>query len=122
MQKRYRLRATMMELQASAGPHWRLADWRKEVLQVDAAGYREQTGMSEGLSAAEGHTAGKLHYWQPGTALPAIGDNVEHRSSLPKRAVQRMIHPHLVRWMDSFRESWSAMQPQLLTAEIQSRL
>ncbi len=122
MEKRHRLRAAMMELQASAGQHWRLADWRKEILQLDGSGYREQTGASEGLSAARGHTAGKLHYWQPGTALPQIGANVEHRSSLPKRAVQRMIHPHLVRWMDSFRESWSPGQPQLLTAEIQSRL
>jgi hypothetical protein len=122
MKKRYRLRATMMELKASAGPHWRLADWRKEVLQMDGSGYREQTGTSEGLSAAEGHTAGELHHWEPGAPLPLIGNNIEHRSSLRRRAIQRVIHPHLVRWMDSFRESWSPIQPQLLTAEIQSRL
>jgi hypothetical protein len=122
MKKRYRLRATMMELQASAGPHWRLADWRKEVLQVDGSNFREQTGASEGLSAAEGHTAGELHYWQPGTALPPIGNDIQHRSSLSRRAVQRVIHPHLVRWMDSFREAWSPIQPQRLSAEIQARL
>jgi len=124
MKKRYRLRATMMQLQAGAGPHWRLSDWRKDVLRVNGvwSSATEQTEAAEGLSAADGHTAGKLHFWQPGTALPSIGSNIEHRSAWPRRTVQRAIHPHLVRWLDSFRKSRAPVEPELLATNVQSRL
>ena len=124
MIKRYQLRAAMMELQVVAGPHWRLKDWRKDVLQVNdsLSDAIEQTQASEGLSASEGHTAGELRFWQSGTVLPPIGPNVKHRSNWPRRALQRLIHPHLVRWMDSFREPWADLEPRLLPEETQAKL
>jgi hypothetical protein len=124
MQKRYRLRATMMELDAGAGPHWRLNDWCKDVLHINGslAAATEQTRASEGLSAAEGHTAGHLHFWEPGTALPLIGNDIQHRSPWLRRAVQRAIHPHLVRGIDLFRKPWNGSEPSALPAEIQARL
>jgi hypothetical protein len=123
MQKRYQLRATMMELQANAGPHWRLKDWHKDVLQVDrlTGTTAEQTGASEGLSAAEGHTAGDLHYWNAGTPLPPI-TGTKHLSKGMRRVVQRLIYPHLVHGLDPFRKPWAGNEPLLLPAEIQARL
>jgi hypothetical protein len=122
MQKRYRLRATMMELDAGAGPHWKLNDWRKDVLMVNGSSATEQTQATEGLSAAEGHTAGHLYFHAPGTSLPAIGNNFPHRSPRLRRAIQRAMHPHLVRGIDLFRESWRNLEPALLPAEVQARL
>ncbi len=123
MQKRYRLRAAMMELQANAGPHWRLKDWRKDVLQVEegTGTAAEQTSALEGLSAAEGHTAGDLNYWSPGTALPAIV-GAKHLPNWLRRAMQRVIYPHLVCGMDRFREPWADREPDLIPMEIQARL
>jgi hypothetical protein len=124
MKKRYRLRAAMMKLQASAGPHWRLGDWRKDVLQFDPATSRaqEQTHESEGLSAAEGHTAGALHYWQPGTPLPAIS-GVKHLAPWSRRAAQRMLYPGLVRIVDNFRSPWpSTLEPGLLPPAVHEQL
>lgn len=123
MQKRYRLRAAMMELQADAGPHWRLKDWSKDVLQVDGrtGTAAEQTSASEGLSAAEGHTAGDLLFWNAGTPLPPI-TGTKHLSKGGRRTVQRVIYPHLVRWLDPCRQAGTGREPLLLPAEIQARL
>ena len=68
MRKRYRLRAAMMKLNAGAGPHWKLEDWQKDVLEFDpqTGAAQERTRATKGLAAAEGHTAGPLHFWQSG--------------------------------------------------------
>ena len=124
MLKRYQLRSAMMELQAGAGPHWRLKDWRKDVLHVNGSWTHavEQTEVTEGLLSAVGHTAGGLHFWELGAHLPPIKNNFEHCSTWPRRVVQRAIHPHFVRWLDTFREPWTNGEPPLLPEEVQAKL
>lgn len=125
MAKRYRLRAAMLEMQGQVGPpQWRLKDWHREVLQLDEAtgAAIEQTQPSEGLSSAQGHTAGELHYWQPGTELPAI-TGTPQLSRWQRRAVQRLIYPDLVRLMDAWRPTGQPdSTPKPIPADVQARL
>ena len=118
MKKRYALRSAMMKLNAEAGPHWKLDEWRKDVLEIDEAtgAARECTAATEGLAAADGHTAGALHFWQPGEALPPLrgaGD----LPSWPKQAVQRFVLPKVVRWMDARRPGWPAAGEPILVPD-----
>jgi len=125
MGKRYRLRAAMLELPGEVGPpQWRLKDWRKDVLQIDEATgtAMEQTHPSEGLSAAQGHTAGSLHFWKPGEDLPPI-TGTPHLSAWHRRAVQRLIYPNLVSLMDAWRSGRQpSYTPKLISDEVQARL
>jgi Glycosyl transferase family 2 len=103
MSKRFRLRAAMMKLKgSSAGSHWKLDDWRKEVLQVDpiTGQATELTNSDEGLSAAPGHTAGELHQRIPGTPVPEI-HNYDHLQRWPRRLAQRIVHPLLLPLFDA---------------------
>jgi len=124
MRKRYRLRSAMMKLNAGAGPHWKLEQWQKDVIEIDAmsGSAHERTHASEGLAAAAGHTAGELHFWKPGTELPPIGA-AGHLPSWPKYTVQRHMLPRLVHWMDSRRPAWPpSLEPVIVPAEIQGAL
>jgi len=119
MRKRYQLRSAMMKLDAGAGPHWKLDEWRKDVIELDATSgnSRERTASAEGLAAADGHTAGSLHFWQPGTELPPIGAT-SHLPPWPKYTIQRYVLPNLVQWMDARRPAWpSSEEPILLPGE-----
>lgn len=108
MQTRYRLRSEMVRLKAATFPHWRLDDWRKEILDYNPATLlaAERTGPGEGLSSADGHTAGPLYEWKNGEPLPRpIGS--KHLGGWPKRSVQRLIHPALLPLFDRVRRGWS---------------
>ena len=124
MRKRYRLRSAMMKLNADAGPHWKLEQWQQDVIELNPASgeARERTIASDGLSAAEGHTAGGLHFWKPGTELPPLG-GTGHLPGLPKYTVQRHVLPRVVRWMDSRRPAWPpSLEPTTVPVEIQGAL
>jgi hypothetical protein len=124
MRKRYRLRSAMMKMDAGAGPHWKLDEWQKDVIELNAASgsARERTAAAEGLAAAEGHTAGSLHLWQSNTELPLLRGQT-HLPGWPKYALQRHLLPHLVRWMDARRPGWlSSREPLLVPRETQEAL
>ena len=92
MEKRYRLRTAMVALDACV-PHWKLRDWRKDVIDFDpASGVAKEQSSDEGLSASPGHTAGTLYEWSPGTALPEIRSTM-HLGHPLKRLAQRIVHP-----------------------------
>jgi glycosyltransferase involved in cell wall biosynthesis len=105
MEKRYRLRAAMAALKVPF-PHWKLDDWRKDVIAFDPSSgiAREQSSPNEGLAASKGHTAGQLHEWLPGTILPEI-DSLIHLAHPLKRLTQRIIHPVFLPILDGLRRS-----------------
>jgi hypothetical protein len=125
MQKRFALRSKMMQLNAVAGPHWKLSDWRKDVIEVsrDAAGEiiapsREQTSSGEGLSAAAGHTAGELLEWKPGEDLPEI-TSTDHLAKGIARIAQRIVHPMLLPLLDRMRPRFPAgYQPRKFSSQV----
>lgn len=108
MHKRYRLRSEMVRLKAANFPHWRLDDWRKDIIEFDPATLvaREQTGPAEGLSSAKGHTFGPLYRWEEGKSLPLLVGSA-HLGGWSKRVVQRTIHPALLPLLDRVRPGWS---------------
>ena len=109
MQKRFRIRSLMNALDPRlSGPHWKLEDWRKDVIDFDPATgiARERSSPSEGLSCAQGHTAGHLYEWVPGTALPEIQSTI-HLAQPLKRLAQRVVHPLLLPVLDPFRRPFS---------------
>jgi len=68
MESRFRLRAKMMTLRAHAGGHWKLDDWRAEIVDEKGTAQSSQ-GNKRGLAGERGIDTGELHYWQPGTPL-----------------------------------------------------
>jgi len=121
METRFRLRAKMMSLKAHAGGHWKLDDWRAEV--VDEKGIAESSqGNKRGLAGESGIDTGALHYWQPGT--PLVEQPLPYRPGpVSTRIMQRMIHPMLLPLLDRRRAGYSkSYQPDEIPAEIQRRL
>lgn len=103
MIQRYRLRAAMMSLKAAAGPHWKLDDWRQDVIDInDGMISASEQNAGVGLGAAIGHTAGPLRYWLSGTSLPDIHAD-SHLASPGKRLLQRLIHPACLPILDYLR-------------------
>jgi hypothetical protein len=124
MQRRYRLRAAMMQLQAEAGPHWRSSDWREDVLAIDSTtgAAMEQNLAGRGLAAARGHTAGELYQWQPGQPLPEI-NTTDHLARGMKRLAQRLIHPCALPLLDRLRPPFPHdFRPQLIPESVQAEL
>ena len=109
MKARFHLRAEMARARMGpAYPHWRIDDWRKEVIEYDPSTgiARERTEQNEGLSAAGGHTDGGLVYWRLGESLPpAACDRIVDRRN---RFLQWLIYPGLVPLLDRVRRGWSA--------------
>jgi hypothetical protein len=104
METRFRLRARMMMLQASAGSHWKVEDWREEL--VDANGVSQSSiGKKRGLAGEHGIDTGPLLFWEPGTELHEIPLH-NHINPIVKRSVQRIIHPLLLPILDSRRPPW----------------
>lgn len=123
MMRRYRLRAAMMTLKADAGPHWKLADWRQDVIDIDdGIGGAAEKNEGVGLGAAKGHTAGPLLYWQPGTSLPEIyGDT--HLASRGKRMLQRLIHPACLPLLDRWRPQFlKNFRPEMIPDDVTEQL
>ncbi len=120
MQARFRLRAKMMSLNAHAGGHWKLDDWRAEI--VDQQGASESAKTKRGLSGEAGIDTGALNYWEPGTNLPQRPLPMVFDSTL-RRATQRLIHPLLLPLLDRRRARFNrAYEPGLIPAEIQESL
>lgn len=125
MQQRCRLRSIMMQVNPLAtGPHWKLSDWRQDVIRIDPANgiAIEQPCGEVGLGAVQGLTAGQLNYWTAGTPLPEI-HTTNHLTKYPKRFLQRMIHPVCLPILDHMREGLAKdFKPQLLPDAITSQL
>jgi hypothetical protein len=68
MRRRFRLRAAMMKLNAHAGGHWKLEDWRQDVVD-DTGASASQTAKQGGIGNFSNIDSGPLLYWQPGTPL-----------------------------------------------------
>jgi hypothetical protein len=106
MERRYRLRAGILRLGGQAYAHWKLEDWRKDVVDMDSgsSNFGERT-VNEGLSSEVGHTDGQLREWIPGTALPQVNFQ-NHLEPLHKRLMKRVMYRTVVPWMDSRRPSY----------------
>jgi hypothetical protein len=124
MAKRYQLRSAMDELKTENGPpHWALQDWRQDIIRVDASGKAtEQNQSGVGLAASSGHTAGELLYLSPGEILPEV-HSTAHLASLPKRLLQRLVHPLCLPILDRLRPGFSKnYQPDLIPDQVTLRL
>jgi hypothetical protein len=121
MESRFRLRAKMMSLRAHAGGHWKLDNWRAEI--VDEKGTAESSqGNKRGLAGEKGIDTGELHYWEPGTPLKEQPLEIVSRSSM-QRLMQRAIHPLLLPLLDSRRAHFNrSYQPEAIPPEIQQAL
>jgi hypothetical protein len=121
MQARFNLRAKMMGLRAHAGGHWKLDDWRAEV--VDEQGIADASrGEKRGLSGESGIDTGALHYWEPGTELKEQ-PMYNHIAPPMHRLVQRIIHPLLLPILDSTRRRYDkSYQPEAIPPEVQKSL
>jgi hypothetical protein len=106
MQRRYRLRAGMCAIGGTPFPHWKLEDWRKDVVDVDSSpsGQKEMTA-NEGLAAAPGHTDGELREWTPGTPLPEF-HFTNHIPPFRTRLLQRALYASAVDLFDARRPKY----------------
>jgi len=105
MEARFQLRAAQMKLKAHAGGHWKLDDWRKEI--VDATGAVAHGGQKIGLSGERGIDTGELLHWEPGTPLVERPLH-NHVPPFGKRLAQRIVHGGLLPVMDARRAKFSA--------------
>lgn len=112
LQRRYRLRAAMMKRNAHAGGHWKLEDWRKEL--VDEKGVAASATSGEGIGKFSEIDSGPLYYWAPGTELREQPLH-NHVPALHKRLVQRAIHPLLLPVLDARRPAYNpAFEPVII--------
>lgn len=120
MERRFRLRATMMKLKAHAGGHWKLEDWHKDL--VDSAGASAAEQIKAGLAGERGIDTGPLYYWQPGTDLP----EQPLRNHIPPpltRLKQRLVHPLLLPLLDRRRPKYDpSYQPVSIPPDIAAHL
>lgn len=105
MARRYRLRSAMMQFKAHAGGHWKLDDWRQEI--VDDAGVAAADTSKVGLSGERGIATGQLHYWPPGQPL-AERPLHNHVPPPATRLGQRVIHPLCLPLLDRRRPRFSS--------------
>ena len=118
---RFKLRAAMMELRAHAGGHWKLDDWRAEI--VDDRGIAQASrGSKRGLSGENGIDTGALLYWEPGSVLKEQ-PMYNHLAPPMQRLMQRVIHPALLPILDRARPSYDkSFEPQLIPVAVQQSL
>ena len=104
MEMRFRLRAAMMKLEgAHAGGHWRLEDWRKELVDANGASMSQEGKV--GLAGERGIDMGPLLHWQPGT--PLVEQPLHnHVPDALTRLQQRIVHPLLLPILDSRRPTY----------------
>lgn len=121
LERRYRLRSSMMKLNPTAtGGHWKLADWRKDL--VDETGAAESQKNGVGLADNASIDSGPLLYWKPGTPLPEQPLH-NHVPPMQKRLVQRIIHPLLLPALDRTRPQYNAgWQPRIIDKEANDRI
>jgi hypothetical protein len=121
MQTRFRLRSKMMSLNAHAGSHWKLGDWREEI--VDEQGISESSLRTKrGLSGEKGIDTGPLYFWEPGTELRELHQR-KFIAPARQRIMQRMIHPLLLPVLDARRQPYDrSFQHPMLPDEVQQAL
>lgn len=111
MERRFRLRAAMMKLAAHAGGHWKLEDWRKELVDAAGASAAAAGGSKIGLAGEKGIDTGPLRFWTPGTPLKEE-PLYDHIPPPRRRAAQRIIHPLLLPILDRRRKRYDrSFQP-----------
>ena len=121
MQRRFRLRAAIMRMGGATGNHWRLEDWRQEIV--------DNTGMStalrrntEGLAGEGGIDIGPLHYWTRGEPLSHVR-LYNHIATIPTRTLQRIIHPIMLPILDRFRPKFNPrFQPVSIPPDVNVNL
>jgi hypothetical protein len=112
MARRFRLRSAMMGFKAHAGGHWKLDDWRQEV--VDEKGRSASEAAKVGLAGETGIDTGDLLYWEPGAPLKEVPMH-NHVPPLRTRLQQRLIHPLLLPALDRRRRRFDpAYTPPLI--------
>ena len=118
MERRFRLRAAMMKLKAHAGGHWKLEDWRKELVDVDGASASAIAAEKVGLAGEHGIDTGPLLYWEPGTEFKEQPLPFK-MPSMRVRLAQRIIHPLLLPMLDARRPRYDkSHQPTPIPPEI----
>jgi hypothetical protein len=102
LERRCRIRAAMMAHPDNACiNHWKLIDWRQHVVPNDSP---------------------ELYFWKPGTELPEFHFR-NHLALPPKRALQRFVHAHCLRFLDRFRPKYSdGTAPQPMPKELNEKL
>ena len=124
MAARYRLRSAMSTVLAG-GPHWRLDDWRRDVLVVDERTRvsREQNTAGVGLAAVDAHTDDELRYWSKGERLAETGFSITHLSAPWRRLLQRAIHAGPLPWLDRLRSTYDRdYQPRSVPEAVRQKL
>ncbi|MGD1275947.1 MAG: glycosyltransferase family 2 protein [Tepidisphaeraceae bacterium] len=118
MQRRFRLRAAMMQLKAHAGGHWNVQDWRQELVDADGVSVSSQAAQKIGLASQRGIDTGPLYYWQPDTPLREIPLH-NHIPPWHTRLARRMVHPLLLPILDRGRPRYDrAYRPTEIPPEV----
>lgn len=118
MERRFQLRAAIMALGGRTGDHWRLADWRQDLVDVQTGRtVAASGGRKEGLAGENGIDTGPLLFWEPGTRLPQVNLR-EPRLPWPKQIAQRLVYGTVLPWIDRQRPGFDpAFQPDLIPEE-----
>ncbi|MBC7782493.1 MAG: glycosyltransferase family 2 protein [Burkholderiales bacterium] len=115
MARRYRLRAEMMKLKAAAGGHWKLDDWRQDV--VDDVGGSEAQSRKVGIADSSLVDSGPLLHWTPGTPLTE-SPRYNHVRPVRQRVATRLLYATGVSLLDLRRPRFDAsFKPQYLSEE-----
>ena len=101
LEKRMRIRARMFELGGSAttNAHWRVEDWRQQVVEVPEDG---RTDIVLPRGDVPGLNEGELHCATPGQPLPEVF-HLNHLAPPRKRLAQRLAHRFLLPILDARR-------------------
>jgi len=122
MQRRYRLRAAMMRLHAKAGGHWRLDDWRQEV--VDSSGHSPAAAAAApvGLQVGPGIDSGPLKHWSPGSPLVEVPAPFA-QSPWKSRLLRRLIYSPVLPVLDASRPRFDPQySPVPISEETNARI
>ena len=102
MARRYALRSATMKIDSSgAGDHWKLADWRQDVVDPAAPPPADK----QGVSTMAGLDTTTVHEWLPGQPLLDVYPT-NHLPPPGKRLVQRLAHPLLLPLLDRRRRKF----------------
>ena len=120
MQRRFRLRAAIMAWGGRTGDHWKLADWRQDLVDAESGQTASlKAGRKEGLAGESGIDTGPLLHWDPGTPLPDAGLR-EPSLPWPRRLAQRFAYAALLPWLDRRRPSFDPAYRPLLIPEAEN--
>jgi hypothetical protein len=116
MEARYQLRAAMTKLTAHSVAHWKLEDWRKELVDTHPdSSLQEAKG---GLAGVRGVDTGPLLYWEPGKPFQ---EQPLHNHVPPtfKRLQQRLVYPLLLPILDRRRPTYDpSFEPISIPPEV----